>query len=1206
MSKQTLFAATMLIALLASFSPGSVVMPTTAHAAVNLTQYVNPLMGTKDTTKNTGENPSNGAHGARMPSAQVPFGMIQWGPDTNTSDTAISYDYDNTTLRGFSLIKGEYMEYWSPFLPYVGSVSNSPGTNASAYYSTFSHANETAAPGYYRVKSDSNITTELTNTSRAGQAKFTYPVGAPATLIISSGYRATIDPTNRTISGSTGNTTGLFFVARFDRSFSAYGTFAGATVSAGSTSTTAGSQAGAYVTFDTSSGSTVQARLGISWVSVANAQANLDAEIPTGQSFDTTRANADNAWNTLLNRFLVEDANAQYADLRTFYTTLYHFASQPNVISDVNGQYTGWDSALHTVASGRTAYTTISNWDGGRGQWSLLGMLFPKETSDAIQTYTDAALQSGDLSQILLFGNAYRNDPNVPDWSLPAQAYAFGATTFDTNATLGVLWRKAQTGRSRGAEYLANGYVGGSGSGDNRAVEITQNNSIADFDSAQMALSLGDYRSYKSMIARSNNWANVWCDSCSGNGYSGYLWSRGSNGGGFDAFGGPTAGNETLFEESVTAQGSWRVPHNTAAVISKMGGTSTFLNRLDNFFTKLSDGPVSTYSYMGNQPSFQTPWLYNWAGQPAKTQQVVRQIQLGLFSDQPDGYPGNEDWGAMSAWYVGASMGLHPAIPSVPGFAINSPMFAKLTITLQNGRTLTVEAPNAARTNQYIQSATLNGNSYDSPWIPLASLVNSNQNNTLRLILGSSATSWGNAPTTNQPPSYGTTPISTPSDIAQGKTTTASSQCGTSESAANTTDNNDTTKWCAGESGAVWLKIDLGANATLNSFVVRHAGYGGENIAWNTRDYQIQWSADGSDAGTWNTLVSATNNVGSISTHSISPVSARWVRLNITKGQQDGALTARIYAFEVYGTGGTGGDGDTPVTTNLALSSAASALNSCGSSEGPEKAVNGSVSGGNSDKWCGFLTNGTTWLQVDLTTAKTISRWVVRHAGAGGESASYNSRNFKLQYSSNATNWTDLDTVSDNSANITDRAVTATSARYWRLALTAPDQGAGTVARIYEFELYGTNGGSTPTDSNVALNKTATADSQCGSGEGPEKAVNGSVSGGNSDKWCSVGSTKFLQVNLGASYSVTRLVVKHAGAGGENASWNTRAYTIQLSNDNGATWSTPVNVTANTANETTHTITATTARLVRLNITTPTNDGNSAARIYELEVYGSS
>lgn len=133
MSKQTLFAATMLIALLASFSPGSVVMPTTAHAAVNLTQYVNPLMGTKDTTKNTGENPSNGAHGARMPSAQVPFGMIQWGPDTNTSDTAISYDYDNTTLRGFSLIKGEYMEYWSPFLPYVGSVSNSPGTNASAY-----------------------------------------------------------------------------------------------------------------------------------------------------------------------------------------------------------------------------------------------------------------------------------------------------------------------------------------------------------------------------------------------------------------------------------------------------------------------------------------------------------------------------------------------------------------------------------------------------------------------------------------------------------------------------------------------------------------------------------------------------------------------------------------------------------------------------------------------------------------------------------------------------------------------------------------------------------------------------------------------------------------------------------------------------------------------------------------------------------------
>ncbi|MBC8160154.1 MAG: glycoside hydrolase family 92 protein [Roseiflexaceae bacterium] len=1194
MSKKTLFAAMLLFALLASFGQGGPLVPSTAQAAVNLTQYVNPLMGTKDTTTNTGENPTNGAHGARMPSAQVPFGMIQWGPDTNTSDTAISYDYDNTTLRGFSLIKGEYMEYWSPFLPYVGSVGSSPGTNASAYHSTFSHANETAAPGYYRVQSDSNITTELTNTSRAGQAKFTYPAGAPATLIVSSGYRATIDPTNRTITGSTGNTTGLFFVARFDRSFSAYGTFAGSSVSAGSTSTNAGNQAGAYVTFDTASGSTVQARLGVSWVSVANAQANLDAEIPNGQSFETTRSNADSAWNTLLNRFLVEDANAQYADLRTFYTTLYHFASQPNVISDLNGQYTGWDSALHTVASGHAAYTTISNWDGGRGQWSLLGMLFPKETSDAIQTYTDSALQVGDLSQILLFGNAYRNNPNVPDWSLPAQAHAFGATAFDTNTTLGVVWEKAQRGRSRGAEYLANGYVGGTGNGDNRAVEITQNNAIADFDSAQMALNLGDYRSYKTMIARSNNWANVWCASCSGNGYNGYLWSRGSNGGGFDSFGGPTGGNETLFEESVTAQGSWRVPHNTAELIGKMGGTNTFRNRLDNFYTKLSDGPVSTYSYFGNQPSFQTPWLYNWAGQPAKTQRVVRQIQLDLFSDQPDGYPGNEDWGAMSAWYVGATMGLHPAIPSVPGFAINSPMFAKLTITLQNGRTLTIEAPNAARTNQYIQSATLNGSSYDSPWVPLASLVNGNQNNTLRLTLGSSATSWGSAPSTNQPPSYGATPVATPTDIAQGKTTTASSECGSNEIAANTTDDNDATKWCAGGTGAVWLKVDLGANATLNSFVVRHAGYGAENVAWNTRDYQIQWSANGSDGGTWNTLVDTTDNVGSISTHTISSIDARWVRLNITKGQQNGATTARIYAFEIYGTGG----GGTPVATNLALNSAASALNSCGGSEGPEKAVNGSVSGGNSDKWCATLASGSVWLQVDLGAAKPISRWVVRHAGAGGESASYNSRDFKLQQSSNATNWSDLDSVSGNSASVTDRAVAATSARYWRLLITAPEQSGGNVARIYEFELYGTG-------SNLALNKTATADSQCGSAEGPAKAVNGSVSGGNSDKWCSAGGSKFLQIDLGASASITRLVVKHAGAGGENTAWNTRAFTIQLSNDNGANWSTPVNVTNNTASETSHTISATAARLVRLNIVTPASDGNGAARIYELEVYDS-
>ncbi|WP_460848196.1 galactose-binding domain-containing protein [Phytohabitans suffuscus] len=284
--------------------------------------------------------------------------------------------------------------------------------------------------------------------------------------------------------------------------------------------------------------------------------------------------------------------------------------------------------------------------------------------------------------------------------------------------------------------------------------------------------------------------------------------------------------------------------------------------------------------------------------------------------------------------------------------------------------------------------------------------------------------------------------------------------------------------------------------------------------------------------------------------------------------------------------------------TNLALGKPATADSSCAASEGPEKAVNGTVTGGNLDKWCSLGANK--WLQVDLGSTQTVSQFVVRHAGAGGENAAWNTRDFTIQVSTNGTAWTTVATVAGNTANTTTHNITATQARYLRLNITAPTSTTDTAARVYEFEAYGT---AAPPPVNLALGKPATADSSCAASEGPAQAVNGSTTGGNSDKWCSGGTNKWLQVDLGSAQTVSQFVVRHAGAGGENAAWNTRDFTIQVST-NGTAWTTVATVTGNTANTTTHNITATQARYLRLNITAPTSTTDTAARIYEFEAYG--
>ncbi len=283
---------------------------------------------------------------------------------------------------------------------------------------------------------------------------------------------------------------------------------------------------------------------------------------------------------------------------------------------------------------------------------------------------------------------------------------------------------------------------------------------------------------------------------------------------------------------------------------------------------------------------------------------------------------------------------------------------------------------------------------------------------------------------------------------------------------------------------------------------------------------------------------------------------------------------------------------------NLALGKPATADSSCATTEGPAKAVNGSVTGGNIDKWCSQ--GASKWMQVDLGTTQNVNQFVVKHAGAGGENTAWNTRDFNIQVSTNGTSWTTVSTTTANTASTTTHNIAATQARYVRLNITTPSSDGNTAARIYEFEVYG--GGTPPVTGNLALNKPATADSSCATTESPAKAVNGTTTGGGIDKWCSSGATKWLQVDLGSSQTVSQFIIKHAGVGGESTAWNTRDFNIQVST-NGTSWTTVSTTTANTASMTSHNITATQARYVRLNVTTPASDGNTAARIYEFEIY---
>lgn len=767
------------------------------------TPYVDPLIGTR-----------NG--GNVFPGAVVPFGMLSWSPENTRGDATRTaapggYQYDATRIRGFSLthMSGTGCAGGSgdiPFFPYAGEVTSSPAsdTEDAVYASGFSHPDETAEPGHYKVGLASGVTADLTATARTGSARFTFPAGKPASLLVrtansevgSTDSSVTIDPAGRTVSGSvtSGDFCGyldpegrrayytLYFTARFDRPFKTHGTWRDGTLDPGSTTASggtggfadggrpvAGKGAGGYVEFAPGTGP-VNVKVGISYVSRAAAAANLAAENPPKCSFDAVRDAARAAWRDRLGAVRVGGGTA--TDRTTFYTALYHSLLHPNVISDADGRYRGSDDKVHPVARGhRAQYGTFSGWDVYRDQVQLLTLLDPRTGSDVAQSLYELARQNGGVWDRWLHGASGTHVMNGdPAPTALAGIRAFGGTDFDLRGALGSLVRAATVPTEQDLsaagkpvlsvgqrpsldKYLDKHYMPSVSNAWGGAAE-TLEMSTADFSLSQLAAAAGRKGTAAAFARRAQWWQNTFDIAAvpsGADGSGGYVANRKADGSWVTGFT-PDTGNG--FVEGTAAQYTWMVQHDPAGLFAAMGGTGKALARLDDFFHDADGGWAftgsgGTKSELDNEPSLNVPYLYDYAGAPYKTQETVRAAMRRLWSTEPGGIPGNDDLGAMSAWYVFSALGMYPQVPSRAELVLASPLFERAEIHRPHGNDISVRAPGAAWDAPYVRSLKVDGRRGDRPWLP-ASFVRDGG----RLDYTLSATpdrSWG---ATAPPPSF--------------------------------------------------------------------------------------------------------------------------------------------------------------------------------------------------------------------------------------------------------------------------------------------------------------------------------------------------------------------------------------------------------------------------------------------------------------------
>lgn len=740
--------------------------------------YVNPFVGTDD-------------HGHTFPGAALPGGMVQLSPDTGTKvwDWCSGYHYSDSSIMGFSHLHRSGMGAgdWGDILlmPTTGKLKIVPGNKENpdkGYRSRFTHQEEEASPGYYAVNlKDYGIKAELTVSERAGFHKYTFPKSDASHILIDMKHgihdhctAAQVKIVNNTeIEGHRASNgfvknQNVYFCAKFSKPFNSFGTWNKKGIRSGSREES-GSQIGVYVDYVTSENETIEVKIGISYSSIAQARLNLNKEIPN-QSFEWVMEKARKKWNKVLSKIEVQTGNSNDEVFNKqkhiiFYSAFYHSLLFPATFGDVDGKYMGLDNKLHT-AKDFNYLSDFSLWDTYRAEMPLLALVDPERNRDAINTMVAQYEQGRWMPTPQQFGNSYTNDM-IGDHPVDVilDAYQKGIRNFDVEKAYEAVRKNAMktppaNHRSRGRiglnDYLKYGYI--PFDKVRESVSRTLEYAYNDWCVARLAKALDKKGDYKVFIKRAANYKNI-IDTLTG-----FARPKDSNGKWLETFDPKFVGHGSNrhYTEANAWQYTWFVPHDVQGLINLQGGRERFITKLDSLFTISSDihstvsdvtGLIGQYAH-GNEPSHHTSYLYDYAGAPWKTQNMVRNIMDNLYSAGPTGLCGNGDMGQMSAWYVLSAMGFYPVSPGQNVYAIGSPEFSKVTIHLDksynNAIEFIIEAINNSKENKYIQSATLNGKPLNKPWFDHDEIKNGG---TLIFRMGSEPNkNWGSKPE-DAPPS---------------------------------------------------------------------------------------------------------------------------------------------------------------------------------------------------------------------------------------------------------------------------------------------------------------------------------------------------------------------------------------------------------------------------------------------------------------------
>ena len=729
-------------------------------AQQNLVQYVKPIIGTSKM-------------GHTYPGATVPFGSVQLSPETDTLSYEVNgkyngdvykycagYKYEDKTITGFSHthFSGTGHSDLGDFLimPTQGKLQLNPGTASdpkSGYRSAFSHANEVAEAGYYKVKlDDDNITAELTSTTRVGMHQYTFPKSDQSHIILDlmagiynyeektvwtyvrvvndtliTGYRQT---------NGWARTRTVYFAMSFSKAFKSYGRksydakqayrgFWGKFNQEQNFPEIAGKKLKMYFDFDTQEGEKIKIKFALSPVSQENALQNMRAEI-SGWDFEKVKAQAQATWNKELNKIQVTSSSDNKIN---FYTALYHAFINPTTYTDINGEYKGLDQGIHK-AEGFTNYTTFSLWDTYRALHPFFNIMQPGRSNDMVKSMM-AHYDQSSLHMLPIWSH-YANDnwcmSGYHSVSVISDAIIKGTYNGDANKALDACVATAKHRDYEGiGYYMDKGYIPAEKSG----ISVSNNleYSYDDWSIAQLAKKLNRMDVYDEFIKRSNNWKNNYDNATS---FMRPKLADGSFKKQFD----PKDTEGQGFIEGNSWNYSFFVPQDPSSLIEMMGGKKKFATRLDTLFTMhlpdeffahtediTREGIIGGYVH-GNEPAHHIAYLYNWTDQPWKTQAQIRHILNMQYKPTADGLGGNDDCGQMSAWYMFSSLGFYPVAPGSDVYSLGSPLVNNAVINLENGKTFTVEAIKQSDKNVYVEKVLLNGKEITDHKIKHADITN--------------------------------------------------------------------------------------------------------------------------------------------------------------------------------------------------------------------------------------------------------------------------------------------------------------------------------------------------------------------------------------------------------------------------------------------------------------------------------------------------